>query len=158
VLQLATVSICTFCLLLFHPLAHGAAKPSRRPNVILILVDDMGYGDVTILHRESRIPTPNLDQLARESLIFTDAHSAGSYCVPFRCGLPTGRYMWRTRLGSGGNLANLAGTLIEPGRKTIANVLQAAGYFTGLVGKWHQGIDWQLRDESAREVIRTHPN
>ncbi len=66
--------------------------------------------------------------------------------------------MWRTRLGSGGNLANFAGTLIEPGRKTLADLLHGEGYFTGLVGKWHQGIDWKLRDESAREVIRVHPN
>ena len=59
---------------------------------------------------------------------------------------------------SSGNLANFAGTLIEPGRKTLADLLRGAGYFTGLVGKWHQGIDWKLRDESAREVIRVHPN
>jgi arylsulfatase A-like enzyme len=122
------------------------------------MADDMGYGDVGVLNGDSRIPTPNLDRLANQGLIFTDAHSAGSYCVPSRYGLLTGRYMWRTRLGSGGNLANFAGTLIEPGRKTIASVLQEAGYFTGLVGKWHQGIDWKLRDESAREVIRVHPN
>ncbi|MDA7527569.1 arylsulfatase [bacterium] len=94
----------------------------------------------------------------KEGLIFTDAHSGGSYCVPSRYGLLTGRYMWRTRLGSGGNLANLAGTLIEPGRKTLASVLQNSGYYTGLVGKWHQGIDWKLHDESAREIIRAHPN
>ena len=129
-----------------------------RPNVLIILADDMGYGDVGALNPESRIPTPNLDRLAKEGLTFTDAHSAGSYCVPSRYGLLTGRYMWRTRLGSGGNLANLAGTLIEPGRKTIASVLRDAGYHTGLVGKWHQGIDWKLRDESAREDIRTNPN
>ncbi|MBL6705534.1 MAG: sulfatase-like hydrolase/transferase, partial [Planctomycetaceae bacterium] len=122
------------------------------------MTDDMGYGDVAALNRDSRIPTPNLDRLAGSGLIFTDAHSAGSYCVPSRYGLLTGRYMWRTRLGSGGNLANLAGTLIEPGRKTLANVLSDAGYFTGLIGKWHQGIDWKLRDESAREIIRDHPN
>jgi arylsulfatase A-like enzyme len=66
--------------------------------------------------------------------------------------------MWRTRLGSGGNLANLAGTLIEPGRKTIADLLRGAGYHTGLIGKWHQGIDWTLHDESAREDIRVNPN
>jgi len=137
-----------------------AAAPSKtlRPNILIIFTDDMGYGDVAILNRDSRIPTPNLDRLARESLIFTDAHSSGSYCVPSRYGLLTGRYMWRTRLGSGGNLANFAGTLIEPGRKTLADLLRGAGYFTGLVGKWHQGIDWKLRDESAREVIRVHPN
>ncbi|MGZ0170554.1 MAG: sulfatase family protein [Planctomycetales bacterium] len=125
---------------------------------MIILADDMGYGDVGVLNKGSKIPTPHLDRLARESLIFTDAHSAGSYCVPSRYGLLTGRYMWRTRLGSGGNLANLAGTLIAPDRKTLADVLHDAGYYTGLVGKWHQGIDWKLRDESAREIIQDHPN
>jgi arylsulfatase A len=134
--------------------------PSKkpRPNILIILADDMGYGDVTILNRNSRIPTPNLDTLAKESLIFTDAHCAGSYCVPSRYGLLTGRYMWRTRLGSGGNLANFAGTLIEPGRKTISDLLRGAGYYTGIVGKWHQGIDWNLHDESARTIIRDHRN
>ncbi|MGB0579165.1 MAG: sulfatase family protein [Limisphaerales bacterium] len=134
---------------------HGA---QTAPNIVIILADDMGYGDVGALNPESRIPTPNLDQLADDGLIFNDAHSAGSYCVPSRYGLLTGRYMWRTRVGSGGNLANLAGTLIEPGRKTIADVLRGAGYFTGLVGKWHQGIDWKLHDESERTNIRTNRN
>ena len=155
-----TRPILTFVLLTlpFVVQDETLASQSSQPNVVLILADDMGYGDVSILNRDSRIPTPNLDRLAGEGLIFTDAHSAGSYCVPSRYGLLTGRYMWRTRLGSGGNLANLAGTLIEPGRKTLADVLRAAGYFTGLVGKWHQGIDWKLHDESAREIIRVHPN
>ncbi len=138
--------------------ATTSDESTPRPNILIILTDDMGYGDVAVLNPDSRIPTPNLNRLATESLMFTDAHSSGSYCVPSRYGLLTGRYMWRTRLGSGGNLANFAGTLIEPGRKTLADVLQREGYFTGLVGKWHQGIDWKLRDESAREVIRVHPN
>lgn len=136
----------------------AAPDQSSRPNILIILTDDMGYGDATSLNRESKIPTPNLNKLAKESLTFTDAHAAGSYCVPSRYGLLTGRYMWRTRLGSGGNLANFGGSLIEPGRKTIANLLQDAGYYTGLVGKWHQGIDWKLHDESAREDIRTNRN
>ena len=135
-----------------------AANETLRPNIVIILADDMGYGDVALLNADSKIATPSLDQLGKESLIFTDAHSGGSYCVPSRYGLLTGRYMWRTRLGSGGNLANFAGTLIEPGRTTLADLLRREGYFTGLVGKWHQGIDWTLRDESAREVIRVHPN
>lgn len=150
---------------IYHILIFGLAlarctslTAADRPNVVIILSDDMGYGDVTALNQDSRIPTPNLDRLAKESLSFTDAHSAGSYCVPSRYGLLTGRYMWRTRLGSGGNLANFGGTLIEPGRKTIANLLQDEGYFTGLVGKWHQGIDWKIHDESAREDIRTNTN
>lgn len=131
---------------------------NSRPNILIILADDMGYGDVGILNPDSRIPTPNLDQLAKGGLTFTDGHSSGSYCVPSRYGLLTGRYMWRTRLGSGGNLANFGGTLIEPGRKTIADVLQSVGYYTGLVGKWHQGIDWKLRDESERALIRDDRN
>lgn len=145
---------------LIAALDEVSAAPSKtpRPNIVIILADDMGYGDVAALNPDSRIPTRNLDRLANGGLIFTDAHSAGSYCVPSRYGLLTGRYMWRTRLGPGGNLANFAGTLIEPGRKTIADVLQDAGYFTGLVGKWHQGIDWKLRDESERAIIRVHPN
>jgi arylsulfatase A len=149
-------------ILLVSATAASAAKPAgdrgRRPNLLIILADDMGYGDVGVLNPASRIPTPNLDRLAREGLIFTDAHAAGSYCVPSRYGLLTGRYMWRTRLGSGGNLANLAGTLIEPGRKTVADIVRGAGYHTGLVGKWHQGIDWKLHDESERGNIRTHSN
>ncbi|MDG1897755.1 MAG: arylsulfatase [Fuerstiella sp.] len=139
-------------------IALAATSETQRPNIVIILADDMGYGDVGALNVDSRIPTPNLNRLAEESVTFTDAHSAGSYCVPSRYGLLTGRYMWRTRLGSGGNLANLAGTLIETGRMTIADVLQGAGYDTGLVGKWHQGIDWKLYDEAARSVIRVHPN
>ncbi len=117
---LLTASIAT--------ISMAADDAPKKPNILIVLVDDMGYGDVKALNPESRIPTPNLDRLARESLIFSDAHSAGSYCVPSRYGLLTGRYMWRTRLGSGGNLANLAGTLIEPGRKTIADVLKSANY------------------------------
>lgn len=153
------ITLVCCILLLFSVLSEvSAATQPRQPHVVIILADDMGYGDVTALNKGSRIPTPNLDKLARQSLTFTDAHAAGSYCVPSRYGLLTGRYMWRTRLGSGGNLANFAGTLIEPDRKTIADLLRDAGYQTGLVGKWHQGIDWKLHDESEREQIRVDPN
>jgi arylsulfatase A-like enzyme len=96
------------CWFLLAPIAaqkdvSAAPNKTLRPNILIILTDDMGYGDVAILNRGSRIPTPNLDRLAKEGLIFTDAHSSGSYCVPSRYGLLTGRYMWRTRLGSGGS-------------------------------------------------------
>ena len=139
-------------------IAAAPRTPARPPNVVLILADDMGYGDVSVLNSSGRIRTPHLDRLAGDGIIFTDAHSAGSYCVPSRYGLLTGRYMWRTRLGSGGNLANFAGTLIEPERMTLADLLRNQGYFTGLVGKWHQGIDWALHDESDRATIRQSTN
>ena len=148
------------CMLAGSSILAAPNESPREPNILIILADDMGYGDVNALNPDSKIPTPNLDRLARGGLTFTDAHSSGSYCVPSRYGLLTGRYMWRTRLGSGGNLANFGGTLIEPGRKTIADVLRGAGYFTGLVGKWHQGIDWALHEESKseRELIRDDRN
>ena len=139
----------------FIPIAATAAE---RPNVVLIMADDLGWGDISAYHPASKVKTPHIDKLATLGLSCTDAHSSASVCTPSRYGLLTGRYMWRTRLGSGGNLANFAGTLIEPGRKTLADLLRGAGYFTGLVGKWHQGIDWKLWEESAREIIRVHPN
>ena len=117
------------CSLVLAPIAARqdvSAAPGKKlqPNILIILADDMGYGDVAILNQDSRIPTPNLDRFAKQGVIFTDAHSSSSYCVPSRYGLLTGRYMWRTRLGSGGNLANFSGTLIEPGRKTLAGLLR----------------------------------
>ncbi|WP_339743085.1 arylsulfatase [uncultured Rubinisphaera sp.] len=156
-LSITLICSLTLVLLSFSSEVSATTNP-RRPHVVIILADDMGLGDVTALNKYSQIPTPNLDKLARQSLSFTDAHAAGSYCVPSRYGLLTGRYMWRTRLGSGGNLANFAGTLIEPDRKTIANLLQNAGYYTGLIGKWHLGLDWKLRDQSEREQIRVDLN
>ena len=149
----ALVSVCSQSVTAASP-----RIPSRPPNVVFILADDMGYGDVSVLNPGGRIRTPHLDRFAADGIIFTDAHSAGSYCVPSRYGLLTGRYMWRTRLGSGGNLANFAGTLIESGRMTLADLLRDQGYFTGLVGKWHQGIDWALHNESDRETIRLSKN
>lgn len=150
----------TLSILFFYIFTISCQPDNKKqnPNIIIILADDMGHGDVGILNSDSRIPTPNLDKIAREGMIFTDAHSGGSYCVPSRYSLLTGRYMWRTKLGSGGNLSNYAGTLIEPGRLTIAEMLKNAGYYTGMVGKWHQGIDWKIFDESARDSIRSDPN
>ena len=128
----------------------------EKPNIIIILADDMGHGNVEVLNRESRIPTPNLNRLAGEGIIFTDAHTSSAVCTPTRYGLLTGRYSWRSRLKSG-VLGHYAGTLIEPGRKTIADVLKKEGYYTGMVGKWHLGIDWKLHDESDEKLRRTDP-
>jgi len=113
------------------------ASDDRLPNVIYVMCDDLGYGDIRCLApRTSRIPTPNADQLAAEGIVFTDAHSGSSVCTPTRYGLLTGRYSWRTRLQKG-VVTGFAPCLIEAKRPTVASFLRSAGYDTAIIGKWH---------------------
>ena len=113
-----------------------------RPNVIFILADDMGYGDVQALNPKSKIPTPNLNRLAKEGMTFTDAHSPSAVCTPTRYATLTGRYCWRSRLKSG--VQNGYGTpLIEKDRPTVASHLRQAGYHTAVIGKWHLGLGFR---------------
>lgn len=118
----------------------SAAEPTR-PNILLILCDDLGYGDVKCLNPDGKIATPNMDRLAREGMIFTDAHTSSAVCSPTRYGLMTGRYNWRTKLQSH-VLGGLSPRLIEPDRMTVASMLKQQGYHTACVGKWHLGMDW----------------
>ena len=113
--------------------------PGAPPNIIFILPDDMGYGDVQALNPDSPIPTPHLNHLATQGITFTDAHTPSAVCTPTRYGLLTGRYAWRTRLKKG-VLNGYGEPLIEPGRQTVASFLQRHGYHTGMVGKWHLGL------------------
>ena len=115
------------------------AQPADRPNIVVILADDMGYGDVHALNADSKIPTPNLDRLAADGMTFTDAHTPSAVCTPTRYGLLTGRYCWRTRLKKG-VLNGYGEPLIDQQRQTIANFLTDHGYHTGVVGKWHLGL------------------
>ena len=115
-----------------------------EPNIVLILADDMGYGDVRALNPDSRIATPHLDALAAEGMSFTDAHTPSSVCTPTRYGLLTGRYCWRGKLKRG-VINGYGARVIEDGRKTIGDVLHQVGYHTGIVGKWHLGLDWSRR-------------
>jgi arylsulfatase A len=113
-----------------------------RPNIVYILADDFGYGDLRALNPErGKIPTPHLDRLASQGMRFTDAHSGSSVCTPTRYGLLTGRYAWRTRLQRG----VLDGTddppLISADRLTVASLLKRHGYATAAIGKWHLGFD-----------------
>ena len=126
-----------FCLL---PSIHAAAK---KPNIVYILADDLGYGDVKCFNPDGKIPTPNLDRLAAAGMKFTDAHSSSAVCTPTRYGLLTGRYNWRSRLQSG-VLGGLSPPLIEPGRLTVPAFLQQQGYHTACIGKWHLGMAWPL--------------
>jgi len=119
----------------------AAASAQTRPNVVLILADDLGYGDVGAFNPAGRIPTPHLDRLAREGLRFTDAHTASAVCTPTRYALLTGRYPWRTRMPRGVLWGN-GDALIEPGRVTLPSLLRDAGYHTAGIGKWHLGLRW----------------
>lgn len=119
--------------------AVGADRTPARPNVVLILADDLGYGDPACYNPDSKIPTPHIDRLAAAGMRFTDAHTPSSVCSPTRYGLLTGRYAWRTRLTKG-VLDGYSPALIEPGRLTIASLLKQHGYRTACVGKWHLGL------------------
>ena len=107
----------------------------HSPNIVLILADDLGFGDLSAFNPDSKIPTPSLDQLAAEGMKFTDAHAGGSVCVPSRYALLTGRFSARAEL----QVRN--GPVIEEGRMTIASLLRDHGYQTAMVGKWHQGFE-----------------
>ena len=116
-----------------------------RPNIVYILADDMGYGDMGCQNPESKIPTPNLDRLASQGIRFTDAHSPSAVCTPTRYGLLTGRYAWRTRLKRG-VLWCWDKPLIGAERLTVGKLLKRHGYDTACIGKWHLGMDWPTTD------------
>ncbi len=144
--------------LLCLALAPAFSQAADRPNMIFILCDDLGYGDVKCLNPEGKIATPHMDRLAREGMTFTDAHSGSSVCTPTRYGVVTGRYAWRSKLQSS-VLGGLSPRLIEQGRMTVADMLKKQGYSTHCVGKWHLGMDWvrkgevtELGIESAAQV------
>jgi arylsulfatase A len=120
----------------FAPLA-GAAED--RPNIVFILADDLGIGDLGCYNRDSKIPTPHLDRFASQGIRFTDAHSPSAVCTPTRYGLLTGRYAWRTSLKRG-VLQGYDPLLIEKDRLTVAGLLKQHGYKTAGIGKWHLGL------------------
>ena len=116
--------------------AGADADAARRPNIVVILADDMGYGDPACFNADSRIPTPHIDRLAAEGTRFTDAHAPGAWCVPSRYGLLTGRFPCREGTFHPGETA-----VLDPGRVTLPAFLKGEGYRTAMVGKWHLGFD-----------------
>ncbi|CAA6679916.1 MULTISPECIES: arylsulfatase [unclassified Lentimonas] len=118
-----------------------AQAKMHKPNIIVIYTDDQGYGDVSALNPDAKFHTPNLDRLVHEGVAFTNGHSPDSVCTPSRYGLLTGRYSWRTTRKSGVMGAE-GKCMIEDGRMTLASLLKDNGYNTGMVGKWHLGMDF----------------
>ena len=135
-----TVLLTAFLGVLIGGNGASAATLPNSPNILYLLCDDLGYGDVSALNPDrGKIHTPNIDQLTREGMTFTDAHSSSSVCTPTRYDLLTGRYAWRTRLQHG-VLQGTSPPLIAPGRMTVASLLRQNGYATAAIGKWHLGL------------------
>jgi arylsulfatase A len=133
-------------------LLWSQAYATVKPNIIVILADDLGYGDVKCYNQErGRISTPHIDELASEGMRFTDAHTSSGVCSPSRYALLTGRYHWRSRLQSG-IVGYLEKPLIAPERLTIASLLKRQGYRTGAIGKWHLGWDFQLTNAEVKRL------
>ena len=118
----------------------------KKPNIIFILADDMGYGDVSCQNENSAFWTPNFDRIGKEGIKFTDAHASSAVCTPSRYSILTGRYNWRSNLKAG-VLFGFSPALIEENRQTLAGMLRENGYKTACVGKWHLGMDWE-KDEN----------
>jgi arylsulfatase A-like enzyme len=150
--QLATAILAAAGCLLFslHPVA--AAKEPASPNIVLIITDDLGYGDLGC-YGATRVKTPNIDRLAAEGVRFTQGYAPSSTCTPSRFSLLTGEYAWRQTERKNSILDGDAPLCIQPGRVTLPSMLRQAGYRTGIVGKWHLGLgDGQTPVDFNREV------
>ncbi len=126
-------------------------SPAQKqlPNIVYILADDLGYGDVSAFNPDAAWKTPHIDRIAAEGMIFTDAHTGSAVCTPTRYGVLTGRYAWRTRLKEG-VLWSWDKPLIQPDETTVGKLLQQHGYSTACIGKWHLGLNWQYHDRICR--------
>ncbi len=150
----------SIALLAFASTAAAAPAPAAasKPNIVYILADDMGYGDVQALNpARGKIKTPHLDRLAAQGMTFTDAHSGSSVCTPTRYGLLTGRYAWRTRLQRGVLDGSDDPPLIAEGRLTVPAFLRQHGYATAAIGKWHLGFTSERPASSGAAPVSSTP-
>jgi arylsulfatase A len=146
----AILLICTLCSATALHAAELVAQ--KKPNILVLYADDLGYGDVQCNNPErGKIPTPNIDRLASQGMRFTDGHSSSGVCSPSRYTLLTGRYHWRTRL-QGGIVGPFGEPLIAAERMTIGTLAQQQGYRTACIGKWHLGMDWPFT-EAQRPLL-----
>ncbi|GAA4290739.1 sulfatase family protein [Aestuariibaculum suncheonense] len=148
-MKITVLFISLFAILSFNSFKE-IPKKTKRPNIIYVLADDLGYGDLSAYNKNSKIQTPHLDQMASEGMMFTDAHTSSSVCTPTRYGIITGRYNWRSPLKQGVLTGN-SKALIPTERTTVASMLKQQGYHTAFIGKWHLGWDWALKDSNAEK-------
>ncbi|MDM8241335.1 arylsulfatase [Phocaeicola barnesiae] len=134
----------------------SCTEKQKQPNIIFILADDMGYGDVSYFDNNSKLKTENLDRMAQEGVVFTDAHSSSSVSTPPRYGILTGRYNWRSTLKDN-VLYGYDKALIPADRETMASMLRKQGYTTAGIGKWHLGWDWDNIDAGKDKVDFSKP-
>lgn len=137
-------------------LSCNSYAQSSQPNIVLILADDLGYGDISCLNKEGKLQTPNIDGIGREGTIFTDAHSSSAVSTPSRYSLLTGRYNWRSSLKEG-VLRGYSLPIIPITRTTIASLLKRAGYNTACIGKWHLGWVWNNIEAGVDKVDFSKP-
>lgn len=143
-------------LLTISVLAPSVFADTSRPNIIVVLCDDLGQGDPQSYNPDSKIPTPHMDRLANEGMRFTDAHTPSSVCTPTRYSTLTGRYCWRGSLKRGVLWNGWANALIEEDRSTIASMLSEFDYTSAAIGKWHLGWDWRSKTEK-KITAKHHP-
>ena len=136
---LITISILVSC--------RTETNKPQSPNIIYILADDLGYGDISTYNANGKINTPHIDRMALDGMKFTDAHTSSSVCTPTRYGILTGRYNWRSPLKNGVLTGN-SKALIPTSRTTVASLLKDQGYETAFIGKWHLGWNWGMKDSS----------
>jgi arylsulfatase A len=148
----------TFCaglgatsVILSAPKLAAAGATTKKPNVVYILADDLGWGDMDVYNAHSAVPTPNCNEFAKEGMLFTDMHASSAVCTPSRYSILTGRYCWRSRLKKG-VLDGDSPNLIEEGRMTVPSMLKSAGYYTAGVGKWHLGLGNEAKTDFSKPL------
>lgn len=157
-MYLKKIILCfTFKILFLNAALAGRSENRLQnesmPNIIYILADDMGLGDVRAYNNDSKIPTPHLDRMAEEGMLFLDSHTNSGVCTPTRYGILTGRYAWRSPLKKGVTGGH-SSHLIDTDRETVASLLKKEGYSTACIGKWHLGMDWEVINGAKRDVLK----
>jgi len=150
-MRTGSFSISLIVAILLSVMCHSRSSGAERPpNIVLILADDLGYGDVSCYNDQAAVKTPHIDRLAHQGMLFTDAHSPATVCTPTRYSLMTGQMAFR--VPNGGTVFTGVGgpSLITPDRLTLAEMLRERGYSTACVGKWHVGMTFY--DSSGQPV------